>query len=329
VRVITPFVGGGFGGKSGTPQAAIEAATLARIAGRPVQVSFTRAEEFFFDHFRPAAVVKVASGLDASGRIVTWEHDVYFAGARSAEQCYDVADSVVRAYGQWGRGGGDAHPFATGPWRAPGANINVFARESQVDIMAAHAKADPLEFRLDHASDPRLRRVLQQATQRFGWKRAAGPSGQGRGLAFGIDAGTYVALCAEVSVNRDSGAVRVKRIVCAQDMGQVVNPDGARMQMEGCITMALGYALTETLRFRGGAVLDRNFDTYRIPRFSDLPEIDTVLVRNDELSPQGGGEPALVPVGAAIANAIHDAVGARLFRMPFTPELVKAAIPGG
>ena len=131
---------------------------------------------------------------------------------------------------------------------------------------------------------------------------------------------------AEVKVDRERGAVKVERVVCAQDMGMVVNPDGATMQIEGCITMGLGYVLTEELRFKGGGMLDRNFDTYEIPRFSWLPKIETVLVKNDELAPQGGGEPAIVPMGAAIANAVFDATGARLFRLPMTPSRLKAAL---
>jgi isoquinoline 1-oxidoreductase len=326
VRVITPFVGGGFGGKSGASLQSVEAARLSQIVGKPVQVAWTRVEEFFYDAFRPAAIVKIKSGLDRAGKIALWDYQVYFAGSRSAEQFYDVPNSLIRSYGQWGRSASSAHPFATGPWRAPGANINVFARESQIDLMAARAKVDPLEFRLNNTSDPRMRRVLQEAAGKFGWAPAVGPSRRGYGIACGIDAGTYVALFAEVNVDKATGRVKVKRIVCAQDMGQVINPDGARMQMEGCITMGLGYALSETLRFRGGEVLDQNFDTYALPRFSVLPAIDAILVKNDELSPQGGGEPAIVPVGAAIANAIYDATGARLFRMPMTPEILKKAL---
>jgi isoquinoline 1-oxidoreductase len=326
VRVITPFVGGGFGGKSSASLQSIEAAKLAKIVGRPVQVTWTRAEEFFYDSFRPAALVKVRSGIDGAGKIVLWDYNVYFAGSRSAEQFYDVPNSRVRTYGGWGRDASRAHLFAVGPWRAPGANLNVFARESQIDVMAAKAKVDPLEFRLNNTSDPRMRRVLEAAAERFGWAKAARPAGRGQGVACGIDAGTYVALCAEVDVDKATGGVKVRRLACAQDMGQVVNPDGARMQMEGCLTMGLGYALTETLRFKGGEILDTNFDSYELPRFSGVPEIDAFLVKNDELSPQGGGEPAIVPVGAAIANAICDASGARLFRMPMTPELVRKAM---
>jgi len=237
-----------------------------------------------------------------------------------------VPHNLIRAYGQWGRDTTKAHPFATGPWRAPGANINVFARESQIDIMAAKVKTDPLEFRLNNTSDKRMRSVLHAAAEKFGWKKAASPSGRGFGIACGIDAGTYVALIAEINVDKTTGSIQVKRIVCAQDMGVVINPDGAKMQMEGCIAMGLGYALTETLRFKGGEVLDKNFNTYELPRFSRIPEIETVLVKNDDLAPQGGGEPAIVPVGAAIANAICDAVGARLFQMPMTADLVKKAM---
>lgn len=326
VRVITPFVGGGFGGKSGTPRQSIEAAKLARLTGRPVQVAFNRAEEFFYDAFRPAALVKIRSGMDGTGRITLWDHQVWYAGARSTEPIYDVPNHLVRVYGQWGRDAEHAHPFATGPWRAPGANLNVFARESHLDVMAAKAGLDPLAFRLQNAPDARARAVLEAAARRFGWTPAKAPSGRGVGIACGLDAGTYVALCAQVGVDRASGRVQVKRIVCAQDMGQVINPDGATMQVEGCIAMGLGYALTETVRFEWGRIDEQNFGTYELPRFSMMPAVETHLLENDALAPQGGGEPALVPVGAAIANAIFDASGARVFTMPMTPEVVKRAL---
>ncbi|HSB64648.1 MAG TPA: molybdopterin cofactor-binding domain-containing protein [Thermoanaerobaculia bacterium] len=326
VRVITPFVGGGFGGKSGGGLQAIEAAKLAKATGKPVQVCWSRAEEFFLDAFRPAAVVRIRSGIDGAGRICLWDYHVYAAGSRGAEQFYDVPNSLIRTYGRWGSDTPKMHLFATGPWRAPGANINVFARESQIDTMAAKAGVDPLEFRLNNTSDARMRRVLETAAARFGWKKAAGPSGRGVGMACGIDAGTYVALVAEVRVDAAAGSVTVVRIVCAQDMGVVINPDGAKMQMEGCIMMGLGYALSEEVRFSGGRILTRNFDTYEVPKFSGMPELETVLVKNDELTPQGGGEPAIVPVGAVVANAVFDATGARLYEMPMTAGRVKEAL---
>ncbi len=326
VRVIPPFVGGGFGGKSTGGRHAVEAARLAKATGKPVQVSWTRAEEFFYDYFRAAAIVKIKSGIDAAGKMTLWDYSVYFAGPRAGEQSYDVPNNIMRVYGGWSGAGAAAHLFRVGPWRAPGANINVFARESQIDIMAAKAKIDPLEFRLRNTGDKRLQSVLRAAAERIGWKPGAGPTGRGFGIAAGIDSGTWAALAAEVAVDKASGRVKIKRIVCAQDMGIVINPEGATIQMEGCITMGLGYTLSEEVRFTGGEVLDRNFDSYELPRFSWLPEIETILVKNDELIPQGGGEPAIVPMGAVVANAIFDATGARLFRMPFTPARVLQAI---
>jgi CO/xanthine dehydrogenase Mo-binding subunit len=327
VRVITPFVGGGFGGKGGNQQV-LEAARLARLAGSPVQVAWTRKEEFFFDSYRPAAVVKLRTGLDGGKRITFWDYDVLFAGRRSSEPIYDIPHYRVLSRGSW-RGGDDAHPFRVGAWRAPAANTNVFAMESQVDIMAAAAGVNPLDFRRTNLTDERMRRVLRVAAETFGRTFAPAPSGLGYGIACTNYHGTYVATLAEVSVNKRTGQVRVERVVCAQDMGEVINPKGARQQIEGCITMGLGYALTEELRFKGGQILDQNFDTYHLPRFSWLPRIRTVLVDNPDLGPQGCGEPAITPMGAVVANAVFDAVGARVYELPLTPERVKAAIRRG
>ena len=328
VRVITPFVGGGFGGKSNALQA-VEAAHLAKITGKPVQVAYSRAEEFFYDVFRPAAVVRIKSGVDSSGKLCLWDYNVYFAGNRSAENFYDSPNNLQSSYGSMMAFGNTArvHPFPTGTWRAPGGNLNVFARESHIDIMAAKLKVDPLEFRLKNTSDPRLRRVLEAAAQRFGYKSAVGPSGRGIGIACGLDAETYVAQIAEVKLDK-SNNVTVKRIVCAQDMGVVINPEGAKMQIEGCIMMGLGYTLAEDIRFKGGKILTTNFDDYTMPRFSWLPEIDAFLIKNDELTAKGGGEPGIVAVGGAVANAIFDAVGARVVQMPLTPERISKALKG-
>lgn len=327
VRVITPFVGGGFGGKSRGRQA-LEAAKLAKITGKPVQVMFSRAEEFFFDSFRPAGVVKIKSGITNDGKICLWDYNVYSSGGRSSEQFYDVPNSLIRVYGQ-GMGAGSVHPFATGPWRAPGANVNCFGRESQIDIMAAKAKIDPLEFRLNNLDDtnhPRMRAVLKAAAERFGWKKAPAPSGRGFGIACGIDSETYVAEIVEIDINKTTGVVAVKRVVCAQDMGFVVNPEGATIQMEGCLTMGLGYVLSEDIDFQGGRIRTTNFDTYELPRFSQLPKIETILVKNDGLPPKGGGEPAIITLGGAIGNAIFDATGVRLYEFPMTPEKIKKAL---
>ncbi|HEX7706063.1 MAG TPA: molybdopterin cofactor-binding domain-containing protein [Thermoanaerobaculia bacterium] len=325
VRVITPYIGGGFGGKSPSGQA-IEAARLARITGKPVMVAWTRAEEFFYDTFDPAAVVKIASAVGPEGKITLWDYHVYAAGDRAAEMFYDVPDVSTRTYMRRGTAEARIHPFAVGSWRAPGAGTNVFARESQLDIMAAAAGIDPLAFRLQNTSEARVRNTLEAAAKAYGWKAAAGPSGQGRGIAIGYDSGTYAAIVAQVSVDRSTGAVKVDRIVCSQDMGIVVNPNGARMQMEGCVAMGLGYVFSEEIDFNGGEIRSMDFASYEIPRFSWMPPIETVLVSNDELAPQGGGEPAIVPLGAAIANAVFDATGVRLYRLPMTRERVLAAM---
>jgi isoquinoline 1-oxidoreductase len=327
VRVLTPYVGGGFGGKVGGSQV-VEAARLAQITGRPVQVAWTRAEEFFYDTFRPAATIRVLSGMDEDGRLTLWDYQVYGAGARGSDVFYDVPNKSVRVYGEWGRAPAGMHPFGVGAWRAPAANSNRFAAEQQIDIMAAAAGRDPLEFRLENTTDPRMLGVLKTIKDASGWQSKAAPArnGSGRGLACGIDAETYVALVAEVTVDSSTGNVTVDRVVCAQDMGVVVNPDGARMQMEGCIAMGLGYVFSEEIRFEGGKILDKNFGTYQLARFSQMPEIETVFVPNDDLPPKGGGEPAIINMGAVVANAIFDATGARLYRLPMTPERVLEAI---
>ena len=329
VRIITPYVGGGFGGKSGGPQA-VEAARLAKAAGKPVQVVWNRAEEFFYDPFRPAAVVKIRSGLTAAGKIAFWDAQVYAAGEREATPFYDIPNHHTVSAGGWQGGNPPGmHPFAVGPWRAPSVNTNTFARESHIDILAAKAGVDPLEFRLSHLTDPRMRRVLEAVAKQFGWKPGKTPSGRGFGVACGIYSNAYVATMAELAVNKSTGSVQVKRVATALDAGLIVNPDGLRQQMEGCITMGLGYALTEEVRFKDGEVLDRNFDSYQIPRFSWLPKIETIIIDNPDQPALGCGEPPIITSGAVVANAIYDAVGARLLQLPMTPARILEAIKKG
>jgi nicotinate dehydrogenase subunit B len=320
VRIITPFVGGGFGGKSAHAQAG-EAVKLAKITGKPVVVAWTRQEEFFYDTFRPAAVVKISSGMDKSGRITFWDYNTYYAGARGSDTIYDVPNAKTT---DWGRG--SVHPFGTGAWRAPGNNTNTFARESQINIMASKAGIDQLDFRLKNLKDEKMIGVLKAAAGKFGYTAAKNPSGRGFGIACGTDVGTSVAHIAEVKVDKNTGHVRVIRVACAQDMGLSVNPQGTTLQMEGCITMGIGYALTEEIQFQGGDIKNHSFDTYDIPRFSWLPKIDTVIIDKKDQPPQGGGEPAIICMGAVIANAVFDATGARLYQLPMTPERILAAL---
>ncbi|MBE0674224.1 MAG: xanthine dehydrogenase family protein molybdopterin-binding subunit [Bacteroidales bacterium] len=324
VRVITPFVGGGFGGKSPSQQG-IEAAKLAKLSGKPVMVVWTRDEEFFYDHFHPAGVIKIKSGIDKSGMIKLWDYNIYYSGTRGSETTYDVPNTVTTHYSQ-NREEPPVHPFSTGAWRAPNNNTNTFAREVQIDIMAAAAGIDPLEFRLRNLKDENIIGCLKAVADKFGYIAGKSPSGRGIGIACGADAGAWVAHMAEVKVDKTTGKVKVIRIACAQDMGLCINPEGSTIQMEGCITMGLGYTFTEELFFEGGNISDRGFDTYEIPKFSWLPKIETVILDRKNKPPQGGGEPAIIAIGAVIANAIFDATGARLFRMPFTPERVLEAL---
>jgi nicotinate dehydrogenase subunit B len=324
VRVITPFVGGGFGGKSPAQQG-VEAAKLAKLTGKPVMVVWSRDEEFFFDTFHPAGVIKIKSGIDKDGLIKLWDYNIYASGTRGSETTYDVPNAKTTHHST-DRNEPSVHPFATGAWRAPNNNTNTFAREVQIDIMASAAGIDPLEFRLKNLKDVHIIDCLKAVADKFGYVAGKAPSGRGIGIACGADAGAWVAHMAEVSVDKNSGKVKVLRIACAQDMGLCVNPEGATIQMEGCLTMGLGYTFSEEVFFEGGNIKDRGFDTYEIPKFTWLPKIDTVILDRMNQPPQGGGEPAIIAVGAVIANAIFDATGARLYTMPFTPARVLEAL---
>jgi len=333
VHIIAPVVGGGFGGKSATTptgaRQAHEAARLAKAAGKPVQVVWDRGEEFFYTNFRPAAVVKIRAGLSDAGKIVSWVYQVCAAGPRDAISVYDIPNQRTTSAGNYSDSSHPPgmHPFGVGPWRGPSANTNTFARESHLDILAAKAGVDPVEFRLNHLTDPRLRRVLETASAKFGWKPAKAPSGRGVGIA----CGTYknesrMVTMAEAAVDKATGHVQVKRVVCVMDQGLTVSPEGSQVQLEGGIIMGMGYTLTEEIRFKGGDILDRDFGTYQIPRFSWTPKIETFLIDNPTTPSAGCGEPPAITMGAVIANAIFDAVGVRLFQLPMTPERVRAAI---
>ena len=320
VHVITPFLGGGFGGKKSGQQIS-EAVTLSKISGHPVQLAWTRREEFFYDAFRPAALVQLESGLDAEGHITSWECDILFTGSRSSEPIYNIPHFRVRT-----RGEGNVHPFGTGAWRGPGSNTNVFAMESHTDILAQAAGMDPLSFRINNLTDERMIRVLNAAVDKFGHNFSKSPSGKGYGISCTNYLNSYVATIAHVSVNKSTGKVKVEKVVCAQDMGEIINPQGAKLQIEGGITMGLSAALSEEVEFSGGKIKTRNFNSYRITRFADAPQIDIILVDNPDVPPQGCGEPAITTIGAALANAIFDAVGARVYTLPMTPERILAAM---
>ena len=324
VRVITPFVGGGFGGKAAYQQG-VEAARLAKLSRKPVMVLWTRDEEFFYDTFHPAGVIRIKSGIDKSGMIKLWDNNVYYGGTRGSDTIYDVPNAKTTSYSQ-NMDATPIHPFETGPWRAPNNNSNTFARESQIDLMASAAGIDPLEFRLKNLKDEKMIACWKAVADKFGYVPGKTPSGRGIGIACGTDAGSWVALMAEVKVDKSTGHVQVVRVACAQDMGLCVNPQGALIQIEGCIIMGLGYTFTEEIQFEGGNIKNRGFDNYEIPRFSWVPKMDCVILDRKDKPPKGGGEPAIIAIGAIVANAIYDAVGVKLYRMPFTPARVLEAL---
>ncbi len=316
------YLGGGFGGKIYNRQA-VEAARVAKMTeGTPVQLMWSRKEEFMYDMFRSAAVIKINSGITEDGKITYWDFNSYCAGDRGTELFYGIPNHQTLTWE-----GENVHPFGTGAWRAPGNSTNTFARESQIDIMAHKIGMDPLEFRMKNMNNKRALNSLTLAADKFGWSKGKLPKGKGRGIATGIDAGTLVTVIVEVDVDTSTGEVKVNRAVVGQDMGQVVNPEGTKIQAEGCVNMGLGYSLSEDVQFDWGNVKSENFDSYQLPRFSTIPKtIDTVLADAMDQPPQGGGEPAIICMGAAVANAVFDACGARVFRLPVTPERVLAAL---
>jgi len=316
VLVKQILVGGGFGGKTSNDQA-IEVALLAKESGAPVQLAWTREEEFMYDKFRPAAVMQIKAGVKKNGKIVAWKYNIYCAGNRGTNDFYGIPNLRTALYDKRG-----IHPFGTGAWRAPGNNTTTFARESHIDVLADKIGMDPLAFRLANVSNAKLERTLRLAAKSFAYTSAKPGKNIGCGIALGFDAGTYVAVIAEVEVNPKTGVVKVNRVVCAQDMGQVVNPHGARVQAEGCITMGLGYALYENITFNWGEVTTKNFDTYEFTKFSTTAPIETFFIDDMSAPPQGGGEPAIICVGGAIANAVFNASGARVNQLPVTPEWI-------
>jgi len=324
VRVIVPFIGGGFGGKITNFQA-LEAARLAKLTGKSIMVSYTRKEEFFYDAFHPASLIKIKTGLNSNNEITFWDYSSYYAGDRGAYTFYSVPNQILKTY--YAKKGNQGHPVNVGAWRGPNNNTNTFARESMMDILALKGGMDPYDFRMKNLKDKKNIELLEVAANKFGYKSSSKfPSGRGFGMALGDDAGSAVAMFADVDVDKNTGKVTVNKITCSQNMGLAINPEGAAIQMEGCITMGMGYALTEEVTFNNGEVLNQNYDSYEIPKFSWLPKIETIILDKQNEPPQGGGEPAIIAVGAAIANAIFDKVGVRLHTLPCTPERIKAAL---
>lgn len=317
VHVIVPDTGAGYGGKH-TGEAAVEAARLARGAGKPVKLVWTREEEFTWAYFRPAGVIETAAGVRKDGTITAWDFHNYNSGGSGIDTPYTVANRRVATHAS-------NSPLRQGSYRALASTANHFARETVMDELARGIGVDPLTLRLKNLKDDRLRAVLTAAAERFGWGKSKPAAGHGVGIAGGTEKGSYVATCAEVSVDSADGRVRVLRLVAAFECGAIVNPDHLTNQVEGSLMMGLGGALFEAIRFENGKILNPRFSRYRVPRFSDLPAIEVVLLDRKDLPSAGAGETPIVAVAPAIGNAVFDASGVRLHDLPMAPEGLKTS----
>ncbi len=331
VRVIVPDTGGGFGGKH-TGETSIEAARLAKAAGKPVSLRWTREEEFTWAYFRPAGLIEITGGLDGDGRLVSWEFTNYNSGRSALESPYDIA----RMRHQFRS---SDSPLREGSYRALASTANNFARESFMDELAAAAGQDPLDFRLAHLSHKRLRPVLEAVAERFRWRErrkaleakqsAANGSADhpihGLGIACGTEKGSYVAACVEVSVDREKGTFQIHEICQAFECGAIHDPENLRKQSEGAIVMTLGAVLREEILFENGRILNPHFAQYPVPRFKDVPSIETIYLNRPDLPSVGAGETPMIAVPPAVGNAIYAATQVRLRSLPLRTAALKRA----
>ncbi|MEO8457227.1 MAG: molybdopterin cofactor-binding domain-containing protein [Chloroflexota bacterium] len=317
VHVISMEIGGGFGTKSWYPTG-VEAAKLARIAGRPVRVAYTRAEDLIEGTCRPAALIQVKSAFRSDGTITAWQFEAIHAGPtgfiahREANTPYAIENAIATVYCS-------ATLVRVGSYRSLGAALNNFARESHMDEIAAQLKIDPFEFRMRNMSEPRYRHVLEEAANAFGWSPGAAPTNRGFGISLGEDVGSYVATCVEVGI--EAKDIRVRRVVTALDCGLVVNPEGVRNQVEGSTVMGIGGALYEAIEIGDGVILNTGLSRYQVPRITDTPDIQVVLAGDPNEPSTGAGEPGIVTIAPAIANAVFDATGQRIRELPLKRQL--------
>jgi isoquinoline 1-oxidoreductase len=308
VRVLMPDTGSGYGGKH-QGDAAVEAARLAKAAGKPVRVVWTREEEFTWAYFRPAGVIRVNGGAQRDGTLVAWEFHNYNSGPAAITTPYAVPNQLIQFHPS-------KSPLRQGSYRGLAATANHFARESHMDAIAHEVQMDPLKFRMKNLTDERLRTVFQAAAERFGWGKEKASSERAFGIAGGVEKGGYVATCVEVASNPKTKGFQIRRIVAAFDCGRVVNPNGLENQITGAIVQGLGGALFEQVKFEDGKILNAHFSEYRVPRFADVPAVDVVTVDRKDLPSAGAGETPIVGLAPAVANAVFALSGVRPFNMP-------------
>jgi len=352
--------GAGCYGHNGADDVALDAALLARAAdGRPVRVQWMREDEFAWEPFGPAMVVKIEGSLDRNGNIADWKEEIWgnrhitrpgrhpspgLLAAWHLDRGFEPPPAVDMPLAM---GGGSqrnavpyydftnkrvtnhvvtAMPLRVSTLRALGAHLNVFAIESFMDELAAAAGVDPVEFRLRHLKDARARAVIKAAAAKAGWKTDAkgdGARGMGLGFARYKNIGDYVAVIAEVAVEQ---TVRVLRVVAALDCGRVVNPDGVINQAEGGILQATSWTLKEQVRFDRTKITTCTWEAYPILTFAEVPEVETVLIDRPDEPSLGVGEGMAGPTAAAIANAVFHALGIRVRELPMTPAHILAAM---
>ena len=313
IRVIVPDTGSAYGGKH-TGEYAVEAARLARASNKPVKLVWTREEEFTWGYFRPAGVIDVKSGVTNGGKITAWDFQNYNSGASGIQINYDIANQNIQFHQA-------KSPLRQGSYRGLAATANHFARETHIDELANLLKMDPLGFRLENIKDERLRAVLEAAAKSFGWRAFKTTPGRGTGLACGFEKGGYIATCAEISVDPRTKKVKIERVVEKRlSVGRLSDPVHLHNQVEGAIVQAIGGALFEAIQFANGQILNSKFSRYRVPRFSDTPAIEVVLVDRKDLTSAGAGETPIVGLAPAVGNAIFNATGTRLRSLPLAPS---------
>jgi len=312
VRVLVPDTGSAYGGKH-TGDAAVEAARLAKAAGKPVKLIWTREEELTWAYFRPAGVIDVKSGVRKDGTILAWQFDNYNSGPAAIRTPYNIAHQRIEYHPS-------DSPLRQGSYRGLAATANHFAREAHMDELAHAVNMDPLEFRLKNLADPRLQAAFEADARKFGWGTQKSSTTRGFGIAGGVEKGGYVAICAEVEIDPTHHSLRIKRVVAAFECGAIVNPNGLRNQVSGSIMQALGGALFEAIHFDNGKILNPHLAQYRVPRFTDMPEIEVELLDRKDLPPAGAGETPIVGLAPAVSNAIFAATGTRLRSLPLIPD---------
>jgi CO/xanthine dehydrogenase Mo-binding subunit len=359
---VTHVQGSGCYGHNGADDVALDAALLARAVGtRPVKVQWMRDDEFAWEPFGPAMSMQIEAGLDGAGRIVDWSYEVWSnthstrpggKGGVNLLAAWHLAEPFSAATPvpiPLPAGGGDRNaialydipskrmtqhfipqmPVRVSALRTLGAYANVFAIESFMDELAKEAGADPVAFRLKHLSDPRAKAVIETVAKNVSWDpgvKGTGTRGRGIGFAQYKNHASYVAVIAEVEVDHLSGAVRVLKAHCAADAGQIVSPDGLKNQMEGGIVQSASWTLKEQVTFDRERVTSRDWLSYPILTFPEVPEVEVALIDRPGEPWLGAGEAAHGPTAAAIANAVAHATGARLRDLPLTPDKVKKAL---